>query len=302
MNRGGEGDGAGRAGGRNAPTARESSPGACPAVNPAVESVESLQAREARGGMAQRTPLAVDIETVGLEWDELHPEVQDYLMRRARDEEERSRVKDQLGLHPGTGRIVAIALWRPYEDRGGVLVEDPTGGDRRWTPFPEGGADALIFRGSERDILAEFWRYVSQHAGTLITFNGRSFDGPFLMVRSAILGVAPSRNLVPYRYSFQDHCDLAEVLSFHGARQRNSFLFWCHQFGIASPKQEMDGAEVGEAYRQGRIDDIARYCLADARATAELYRRLEPMIAVMDGRGPAADAGGGTGTGNGAGG
>ncbi len=248
--------------------------------------------------MGQRTPLAVDIETVGFDWDELHPEVQDYLMRRARDDDERSRVKDQLGLHPGTGRVVAIALWRPYEDRGGVLVEDPAATAPRWAPFPEAGAGALIYRGSERDILTEFWRYVSQHAGTLITFNGRSFDGPFLMIRSAILGVVPTRNLVPYRYSFQDHCDLAEVLSFYGARQRNSFLFWCHQFGIPSPKQAMDGAEVGEAYRQGRIDDIARYCLADARATAELYRRLEPMIAVMDGRSQGGEAGAAPGNGS----
>ncbi|PZN08597.1 MULTISPECIES: ribonuclease H-like domain-containing protein [Thermaerobacter] len=234
--------------------------------------------------MAQPSPLAVDIETVGIEWDELHPEVQDYLLRRARDDDERQRVKDQLALHPGTGRVVAIALWRPYEDRGGVLVADPSVREPRWTPFAGVDGDAQIFRGSEREILAEFWRYVSQHAGTLVTFNGRSFDGPFLMIRSAILGVTPTRNLVPYRYSFQDHCDLAEVLSFYGVRQRNSFLFWCHQFGIASPKQAMDGSAVGAAYREGRIDDIARYCLADARATAELYRRLEPMIAVMDGR------------------
>jgi len=76
--------------------------------------------------MAQPSPLAVDIETVGIEWDELHPEVQDYLLRRARDDDERQRVKDQLALHPGTGRVVAIALWRPYEDRGGVLVADPS--------------------------------------------------------------------------------------------------------------------------------------------------------------------------------
>lgn len=236
--------------------------------------------------MPAPTPLAVDIETVGFEWDELHPEVQAYLLRRARDEDERQRVKEQLALHPGTGRVIAIALWRPYEDRGGVLVEDPSGSgdDPRWARFEAAGGDAQIYRGSERAILEEFWRYVGQHAGTLVTFNGRSFDGPFLMIRSAILGVAPTRNLVPYRYSFQDHCDLAEVLSFFGARQRNSLLFWCHQFGIRSPKQEMDGGDVGVAYREGRIDDIARYCLADARATAELYRRLEPLIAVMEGR------------------
>ncbi|MFS8639539.1 MAG: ribonuclease H-like domain-containing protein [Symbiobacteriaceae bacterium] len=230
------------------------------------------------------TPLAVDIETVGFDWDELHPEVQAYLLRRARDDQERERVKEELALHPGTGRVIAIALWRPYENRGGVLVEDPSVEQPRWVRFEGAEGDAQIYRGSERAILEEFWRYVGQHAGTLVTFNGRAFDGPFLMIRSAILGVAPTRNLVPYRYSFQEHCDLAEVLSFYGARQRNSFLFWCHQFGIPSPKQEMDGSAVGTAYREGRIEDIARYCLADARATAELYRKLEPLIAVMDGR------------------
>lgn len=230
------------------------------------------------------TPLAVDIETVGLTWDELHPEVQEYLVRRAADEGERQRIREQLALHPGTGRVIAIALWRPYENRGGVLVEGPAEGRPRWAPFEPAEGDAQIFRGSERDILVEFWRYVKQHAGTLITFNGRTFDGPFLMIRSAILGIAPTRNLVPYRYSFQDHCDLAEVLSFYGTRPKNSLVFWCHQFGIPSPKEEMSGEMVGEAYRRGLMDDIARYCLADARATAELYLRLEPVISVMDGR------------------
>src|SRR5690606_36492537 len=119
-------------------------------------------------------------------------------------------------------RIVAIGLWRPEEDRGGVLVasrpaEPPGLGEEAgtsapgWVEFEDG---AKIYRGSEKEILQEFWCYVAQFAGTVITFNGRSFDGPFLMLRSAILGIAPSRNLVPFRYSFQQHCDLLEVLTF----------------------------------------------------------------------------------------
>lgn len=243
-----------------------------------------------------RAPLAFDIETVGVEWESLDEEVQDILLRRARTDEEREEVPQRLGLNPGTGRIVAIGMWRPGDNRGGVLVVGPSQG---WTNFDEfdgfdrsresgefGGSDgagnAKIFRGSEREILEEFWRFVGANASTLITYNGRRFDGPYLHIRSAMLGVAPSRNLVPYRYSFKDHCDLAEVLSFYGARQMDSLAFWCHQFGIESPKGEMDGSDVAEMFAAGNVDAIARYCLKDAIATAELYQKLESLIRVMD--------------------
>ena len=229
-----------------------------------------------------RGPLAFDIETVGVDWESLHPEVQEILLKRARTDEERAEVPERLGLHPGTGRIVAIGLWRPGDDRGGVLVEGPSAG---WRPFDAGtgtSGKAMIFRGSEREILEEFWRFVGANASTLITYNGRGFDGPYIHIRSAMLGVAPTRNLVPYRYSFRDHCDLAEVLTFYRARPMDSLAFWCHQFGIASPKEEMDGGDVAEMYALGELDTIARYCLRDARATAELYRKLEPLVHIMD--------------------
>jgi predicted PolB exonuclease-like 3'-5' exonuclease len=38
---------------------------------------------------------------------------------------------------------------------------------------------------------------------------------------------------------------------------------------------EMDGSLVGQAFAEGRIQEIERYCLADCRATLELYRRLK---------------------------
>jgi len=227
-------------------------------------------------------PLAFDIETVGYDWDELDPEVQEILLKRARTDEERAEVPERLGLHPGTGRIVAIGMWRPGDSRGGVLVDGPSAG---WTPFEgDPGVEAKIFRGSEREILEEFWRFVRNNASTLVTYNGRGFDGPYIHIRSAILGVAPSRSLVPYRYSFRDHCDLAEVLSFYRTRPMDSLAFWCHQFGIESPKGEMDGSGVAEMFAVGEIDTIARYCLRDARATAELYERVEPLIRVLDPR------------------
>ena len=230
-------------------------------------------------GKKESSDLAIDIETVGLNWKDLDDEVKKYLLGRAKNEEAREKVPERLALNPGTGRIVAIGMWRPKEDEGGVLVEDKASSSSGWDNFADG---ASIYKGTEEDILKEFWRFLSKSARRLITYNGRSFDGPFLMLRSAILGIQPTRNFVPYRYNFNRHCDLAEVVSFYGARGLESLDFWCRQTGIESPKGEMEGAGVKDEYEQGNMEKIANYCLGDAEATAKLYNVLEPIIRMMD--------------------
>lgn len=226
------------------------------------------------------SPLAIDIETVGLEWEKVDDEVQTYLLNRGKKGATKEEVIDHLALSPGTGKIISIGMWRPKEEKGGVLLKDSRD-DERPVEWAELAEETMIYRGSEAEILTEFWRYISQGVGRLITFNGRSFDGPFLMLRSALLEVEPTRSFSPYRYSFTRHCDLAEVVSFFGARRLESLDFWCRQAGIESPKTEMDGSEVGTAYREGKIEEIGRYCLRDARATAELFNVLEPVIDSM---------------------
>ncbi|MDE2841004.1 MAG: 3'-5' exonuclease, partial [Chloroflexota bacterium] len=56
-------------------------------------------------------PLAIDIETTGQPWDGFVPEIQEYLLSRARDDEERAAFPGQLALYPGAAKIVAIGMW-----------------------------------------------------------------------------------------------------------------------------------------------------------------------------------------------
>ena len=127
-------------------------------------------------------------------------------------------------------------------------------------------------------MLSEFWENVAKF-GRCVTFNGRTFDGPFLSVRSAVHGLSPSKNLLGYRYSMETHVDLWRVLTFPGRRVPRSgpsLHAACVAFGIPSPKsEEMHGYAVGDLYRQGRLREIADYCRKDVEATAALYRRLE---------------------------
>ena len=112
-----------------------------------------------------------------------------------------------------------------------------------------------------------------------MTFNGRMYDGPILMIRSAQLGIAPTTNLVPNRYQIGSHCDLSEILTFMGAwRERYSLDYWCRRFDVESPKGSIDGSQVGRVYREGGIEEIGEYCLRDVRATGELYEKVKDTL------------------------
>ncbi len=227
-----------------------------------------------RSAPVRRPVVAVDIEVAGLEWEELDEATRHYLMAREKNAEDAENVRHRLALVRGLGRVVAIGMWNLDKDTGAVLSQ---GSGAKWEPFEE-IPGTKIHRGNETEILREFWKLASSW-GTIVSFNGRSYDGPVLMTRSAILGIAPTRHLAGQRYRIDEHCDLMDVLDFHGAaRPSYSLDFWCRRFGVESPKGRMDGSQVAEKAREGRYDEIAEYCLRDTRATADLYRKLEGTL------------------------
>jgi predicted PolB exonuclease-like 3'-5' exonuclease len=169
---------------------------------------------------------------------------------------------------------VAIAMLEAETGRGAVYYQNAgTSSDKRKD------GDILYIPGSEPEILKHFWRQMQRY-GQFITFNGRSFDCPFIMLRSAINKIPAGRNLVPYRYSFSEHVDLLDQLTFYDAlRRRFSLHLWCKAFGIPSPKAEgMSGLLVKELFTQAKYDDIAKYCLRDVLATKELFLRWEKCL------------------------
>ncbi|MCC7013208.1 MAG: ribonuclease H-like domain-containing protein [Planctomycetes bacterium] len=220
--------------------------------------------------------IVFDIEVAGLPWEEVDEITRGYLLNRARNDSDRDAVPERTALYPCLGRVIAIGMWAVEKDAGYLLLEGK-GGESDY----EKVAKARLFRGSETELLAKFWEIAApsdKPKARLVTFNGRGYDGPILMLRSAQLGVRPTRQLVPYRYDISDHCDLSDVLTFHGAIERYKLDYWCRRFDIESPKGSIDGSQVGRAYREGRIDDIGEYCLRDVRATSALYRKLEPTL------------------------
>ena len=221
------------------------------------------------------TTIAYDIEVAGFAWEEVDEITRGYLLNRARDEQEREAVPDRTALIPGLGKIIAIGMWNIEKDRGMVLLEGESAEQKEWERVPHSD----IYRGSEEELLVRFWEIVDRKRPQLVSFNGRGYDGPILMIRSAQLGVKPSVNLLGYRYAIGQHCDLSEIFTFMGAwRERYSLDYWCRRFDVESPKGSIDGSQVARAYREGRIEEIGEYCLRDVRATGELHGKVKDTL------------------------
>jgi hypothetical protein len=220
------------------------------------------------------TTVVFDIETVGLEWDSLDDGQRTYLAKWARSDEERARLPEALSLWPLTGRIVVLAMVNPDSGRGRVWYEKTDG------RLEETSADGLFtFVGdSETVFLSEFWEAIVKF-DRFVSFNGRCFDGPYLMLRSAALGIRVTRNLCGYRYAIKPHTDLLDVLSFFGASRKWNLDFACKAFGVESPKEHgLDGYAVGHYYRENRLREIALYGRRDVEATARLFQKLEKTL------------------------
>jgi hypothetical protein len=218
--------------------------------------------------------VVLDIETAGQSWDSLDDAQRTYLEKNARNDEERAKLPEMLSLWPLTGKIIVVAMLNTDSGRGRIWYEkndgraEETSADRQFTFVGD----------TEPVFLAEFWKAMRRFQ-RFVTFNGRGFDGPFLMLRSAALGLTPTRNLVGYRYALRPHTDLLEAITFFGASRKWNLDFACKAFGVASPKEQgIDGYAVGHYYRAGRLREIANYCRRDVEATAGLFRKLEETL------------------------
>jgi DNA polymerase elongation subunit (family B) len=216
-----------------------------------------------------------DIETLGFPLESFDKESQTYLLKFADTDEKIEEVRKNLNLHALTAQILCIGMYNPDTEKAKVFFQS-----ERKDEFYSPDGSCHYTSGTEKEILESFWEVIPSYS-QFITFNGRSFDCPFLMVRSALLGITPTRNLMPYRYESAIHCDLLEQLTFYQATRKFSLDFFCKSFGIESPKSKgITGLDMKMLVEEKRYRDIAEYCYGDVRATGRLYEMWNKYINV----------------------
>jgi hypothetical protein len=225
--------------------------------------------------------IILDIETCAFPFESLSESQQEYLLRYAEKETDPGKKQEQTdqairytSLYPLSAKCVAIGIYDIDKNKSFVYYESEEA--EEW--FSED--QQIHYKGlTEVEMLKSFWKII-EVTDQVVTFNGRNFDLPFLMIRSAMLKIKPSKNLVGNRYDKKSHIDLLEQFTFYGLTRKFNLDFYCNAFGIESPKtKEISGMEVKNLYEAGRLRDIAIYCSRDIYATYKLYKIWEEYLA-----------------------
>jgi len=199
----------------------------------------------------------IDIEPVSAPANYTRPEaIADYIAKAE------AKQRDKAGLYPYTARVIALGWCYEGDETAQVHIAN---------------GDAM-----EREILAEFWGRVwdrrTNAVESLVTFNGRSFDLPVLMVRSRLLGVPyPALNIDRYR---SPHPDILKILTFDGALDYRSLTWFARRFGL-NTDDAFSGKEIAELHAVGNWDAIKKHCESDVLLTRQLGERiglLKPLV------------------------
>ncbi len=133
---------------------------------------------------------------------------------------------------------------------------------------------------NEKDMICNFFDFIEKHRPRLVSFNGKNYDMPLLVLRAlkynikacAYLDTQSDKwNNYKTRFSELKHCDLFEVLgAFRGLR-----LDTICQMADLPGKYDMSGDLVMNLYYENKFEKIHEYCESDTLNTYMLFLKYE---------------------------
>jgi hypothetical protein len=133
------------------------------------------------------------------------------------------------------------------------------------------GMNHEVISGDESQILGGFWE-VAKDVDLFIGHNLLDFDLKFIMKRSIVHRVKPTKELNFARYRNNPIYDTMHEWERWSGRIKLDEL--AKVFGFESSKGELDGSKVYDYYKEGRLEEIYRYCRADVELTRKIYNRM----------------------------
>ncbi|HXB08725.1 MAG TPA: 3'-5' exonuclease [Puia sp.] len=133
----------------------------------------------------------------------------------------------------------------------------------------------------EKEILQQLYemlhKWSSEGQKYLCAHNGKDFDFPYLCRRMVIHGMRiPSvLNLSGKKPWEVPHIDTMELWKFGEYKNYISLNLLAHTLGVPTPKDDIDGSQVGTVYWTERdLQRIVTYCQKDVVTVAQVYLRI----------------------------
>ena len=199
-------------------------------------------------------------------------------------EEQKQKAMQKLSLSPMTGRIAIAGFisddlnlpWlkiSPFEDRQDELYSIVTFG-------LDGQTEKTII-----EMMLMIINNSYQDGHSLITYNGKAFDLPFLFTRAILKGIAKPKDLPPItdyiskyppRQPFIPHIDLFNILN-PGYGDWSGLSEWSYLLGDTN-EPFGEGNKVQEWFDTNQYDKIKEHLISDLHKTLYLADRVLKWI------------------------
>ncbi len=140
----------------------------------------------------------------------------------------------------------------------------------------------------EKEKIERFLKIIDEYNPRLVSFNGRAFDLPMLLLRAMKYNLScpayfnqqdQKHNKTKWenyraRYSERFHLDLLDVLGNFGAARALKLDTICQMVGLPG-KFDVSGEDVLELYYENKLDKIESYCESDVLNTYLLFLKYE---------------------------
>lgn len=179
--------------------------------------------------------------------------------------------KKQAGLYPEFSRIVCISMG--FLHNGLLRLKS-------------------VFQKDEGKLLDDFTDTLSQFQGVnryakLCAHYGKGFDYPFIAKRLLV-----HRRVIPFildtygvkPWDMENLLDTQEIWKMGGFGSSGTLSSIAMAFGIPSPKDDIDGADVSKYYHAGEIDRIITYCDKDVVTMVNVFKAIRGEELLEDGQ------------------
>lgn len=222
--------------------------------------------------------LVLDIETVPqyAAYEELPEEIKEFWIHKMRRDISEGltaeETYDKAGIYAEFGKIVCISV-------GAFYTENETLKFRLKSYYGD----------DEKTILSEFSEmlnkayYKEEH--TICGHNSKEFDFPYIARRCLINGIP-----IPFKLDNAGKkpwdvklLDTMELWKFGDYKSYTSMNLLASVLGIRSPKDDIDGSQVGGVYwKEKNVKRIMEYCQKDVVTVAQVLLRFKGMDLLSD--------------------
>ncbi len=137
---------------------------------------------------------------------------------------------------------------------------------------PQGVIQKDVFSGTEKDMLTKFWQ-TAQGVWRFVGHNIWAFDLPFIYKRSIINGIKPLQ--LPFaRYRNVPIYDTMMEWELWNMQSKQKLDTLAKVLKLPTSKDEMNGSMVAKYFKDGRIEEIKKYCMKDVELTRKVYYKM----------------------------